>query len=83
MKIRIASVLCFWVQVEYQSILEENPDWPKQEVVSDILRKFEEAGDATRYLDRKGRVAWKATSRMLTRLADAEREVEDDWADWP
>ena len=47
------------------------------------LVEYEAAGDAMRYLDRNGRVAWKATTRMLTRLADLEREVEDDWAEWP
>jgi hypothetical protein len=36
-----------------------------------------------RYVDADGRVAWKGTPRMRTRLADAEREAEDDLADWP
>jgi hypothetical protein len=44
--------------------------------------RIEEAGDAMRSLDRKGRVAWKATPRMLTKLADAEQEARDDLADW-
>jgi hypothetical protein len=35
-----------------------------------------------RYVNVDGRVAWKATSRMLTRLADAEQEAKDDLADW-
>ena len=39
---------------------------------------FEEAGDAMRYLNTEGEVAWKATPRMLTRLADAEQEARDD-----
>ena len=80
MKFHIASVLRFWVQVEYQSVLEANPNWPKQEVLSDVLRSYEAAGDAMRYLDRNGRVAPKATPRMLKRLADAE--AKDDLADW-
>jgi hypothetical protein len=52
-------------------------------VIAQILRKFEEAGDAMRYLNAGGRVAWKATPRMLARLADAEREAQDDLADCP
>ncbi len=83
MKIRMTTVLRFWVEFEYQDLFEEYPDRPQALLLTEILRKFEEAGDAMRYLDRKGRVAWKATSRMLTRLADAEREVKDDWADLP
>jgi hypothetical protein len=36
-----------------------------------------------RFLNADGRVAWKATAGMLTRLADAEQEARDDLADWP
>jgi hypothetical protein len=50
----------------------------RPEVLAQIGRKFEEAGKAMRYLDRKGRVAWKATPAMLSRLADAEQEALDD-----
>jgi hypothetical protein len=36
-----------------------------------------------RYLNAKGQIAWKASPSMLSRLADAEREVEDDLEDLP
>ena len=36
-----------------------------------------------RYLNSDGRIAWRATPSMLTRLADAEREVIDDLEGWP
>jgi hypothetical protein len=39
------------------------------------------AGDAMRYLNAKGEISWKATPRMLTRLADAEQEAIDDMDD--
>jgi hypothetical protein len=35
-------------------------------------------GDAMRYLNVEGKIAWKASPWMLSRLADAEREVETD-----
>jgi hypothetical protein len=50
-------------------------------VLSEILQQYEEAGDAMRYLNAQGGVAWKASPRMLARLADAERAVEDDWVE--
>jgi hypothetical protein len=77
------STLRFWVEVEWPSLQEKNPDRLKPLLLGEILCRYEAAGDAMRYLDRKGRVAWKATPRMLARLADAEREVKDDWAGWP
>ena len=50
----------------------------KSQLLSEILHEFEEAGDAMRYLNSKGQIAWKATPRLLTRLADAEQEARDD-----
>jgi hypothetical protein len=81
MTIFMTRTLQFWVEVEYECLREEKSDHPKAQLLSEILRRYKEAGDAMRYLDRKGRVSWKASPRMLARLADAEREVEDDWAD--
>jgi hypothetical protein len=70
---------------ELDSYRARNPGLTKSELIAQILRAFEEAGDATRYLNTKGhqgRNCLEGTPRMLTRLADAEREVEDDLADW-
>ena len=53
------------------------------ELIAKVLREFEKTGDAMRFLNADSRVAWKATPRMLSRLADAEREARDDLADWP
>jgi hypothetical protein len=36
-----------------------------------------------RYLDKQGKIAWKASLRFLTMLADAEREAQDDLEDFP
>jgi hypothetical protein len=83
MKIRMSRILRFWIDVEYDDIRDQDPGRPITEVIAQILREFEEAGDAMRYLDAHGRVAWKATPTMLARLADAEREARDDLADCP
>jgi hypothetical protein len=82
MKIRMTNTLRLWVDVEHQHIKNENTGSTKAELIAKILRDFEEAGDAMRYLNAEGRIAWKATPNMLTRLADAEREVIDDLEGW-
>jgi hypothetical protein len=82
MKFRISRILRFWVDVEYENIRKQGPSRPRTEVIALILRAYEEAGDAMRFLNASGQVAWKATPRMLTRLADAEREAGDDLAEW-
>jgi hypothetical protein len=83
MKLRITKVLRFWVDVEYEGIKNHHPVRPRTELIAQILRKFEEAGDAMRYLNKKREIAWKATPGMLTRLADAEQEaMDDELAEW-
>jgi hypothetical protein len=83
MKFYITKVLRFWVECEFPDYGAQHSSLTKSELIAQILRSFEEAGDAMRYLNAEGRVAWKASPRMLARLADAEREAEDDLADWP
>jgi hypothetical protein len=83
LKFHMTNVLRFWVDVEYADSKDQDPSSSKAKVIAQILRAYEEAGDAMRYLNADGRVAWKATPRMLTRLADAEREARDDLAEWP
>jgi hypothetical protein len=74
-------VLRFWVDVEYEGIKTHRPGCTRTELVAQILGKFEEAGDAMRYVDSKGEIAWKAAPAMLSRLADAEQEAIDDMDD--
>jgi hypothetical protein len=34
-----------------------------------------------RYLDKQGKISWKASPRFLTMLADAERDAQDELQD--
>jgi hypothetical protein len=77
-KFRMTKVLRFWVDVEYERIKNHASEHTRTELLAKILRKFEEAADAMRYLNTKGEIAWKATPGMLSRLADAEQEARDD-----
>jgi hypothetical protein len=83
MEVRMTDLLRFWVECELPDYRAQHFSLTKSELIAAILREFEEAGDAMRFLSAEGRVAWKATPRMLIRLADAEREARDDLADWP
>jgi hypothetical protein len=84
MKFRMTKNLRFWVDVEFERIKNHASGRPRTELLPQILRKFEEASDAMRYLNKKGEIAWKATPGMLSRLADAEQEaIDDELAEWP
>ena len=83
MKFRMDKTLRFWVDCSYEDRKHENPNRTKTHLIAEILCEYERHGDAMRYLDHTGQIAWKASPWMLSRLTDAEREVEDDMADFP
>jgi hypothetical protein len=79
----MSKTLRFWVECEYADRVEQAAGQSGQQVLAEILREYEEAGEAIRFLSRKGKIAWKATPKMLRRRHDAEREAEADMEDWP
>jgi hypothetical protein len=78
MKFRMSRNLAIWVEVACEHRKTRSPDKSKQALIAEILHEWEEAGEAMRYLRTDGKIGWKPTQRTLDRLADAEREVEDD-----
>ena len=83
MEICMTKVLRFWEGVEYERTKNDLSEGSKSRQIAQILRRFEEVGEAMRYLNAKGEIAWKATPGMLSRLADAEQEARDDeLAEW-
>ena len=83
MKFRMDAILRFWVDCSYEDRKHHHPNRPKADLIAEILHEYERSGDAMRYLDAAGQIAWKASPSMLQKLADAEREVEDDMEDLP
>jgi hypothetical protein len=83
MKLRMDKPLRFWVDVAYEDIRWDHDNLTKRQLLAHILREYESRGDAMRYLNAKGKISWKASPLFLTKLADAERDAQDDLADFP
>jgi hypothetical protein len=83
MKLRMDKTLQFWTDVAYEHIKSANAELSRRQLVAQILREYERRGDAMRCLNKRGRIAWKASPRFLSMLADAERDARDDLIDWP
>ena len=83
MKFRMQKTLKFWVECEYEHRKFENLSRSRTELIAEILRDFELHGDAMRFLNTKGQIAWKASPVMLSRLRDLQRDAEEDLADLP
>jgi hypothetical protein len=60
MKFRMDETLRFWVDCSYEDKRHENPDRTRAELIAEILREYEQCGDAMRYLNANGEIAWKA-----------------------
>jgi hypothetical protein len=78
MKLRMGRILRVWVDCSYDDRRCENASHTRAEMIVEILRDYERTGDAMRYLNAKGQIAWKASPWLISRLADAEREVRQD-----
>jgi hypothetical protein len=81
MKLRMTKKLKFWVDVACEQTKTRRAGKSRQALVTEVLSEFEQAGDAMRYLRPDGKIGWKATPRMLDRLADGEREAREDEED--
>jgi hypothetical protein len=82
-KLQMDEILRFWAEVACENIQSSGVNLTRRQLLAQILREYEKRGDAQRCLDSKGKIVWKASPRFLTMLADAERDAEDDLADFP
>ena len=82
MKFRMDATLRFWVDVAYEEIKSDHINLTKRQLLAQILRQYERRGHAMRCLDKQGKIAWKASPRFLTMLADAERDAQDELQDF-
>jgi hypothetical protein len=80
MKLRIDKNLRFWVEAEIHTVLLiHDPDANEQKLMRAVLQEYAERGLATRYVDSKGRIVWKATEKMHRHLEDQELTESVDW----
>ena len=78
MKFPMDKTLRFWVDVAYDHIKYDHISLTKHQLIAQVLREYEQRGDAVRYLDANGKIAWKPSPLFLTKLADAERDAQDE-----
>jgi hypothetical protein len=86
MKMQMDKTLRFCVEAAYGAFKRDHPKRSKGQVISSLLRQFEERGEAMRYLNAKGRIAWKASPKFLEILAEEERDAQyelDEFLDYP
>jgi hypothetical protein len=50
-------------------------DRARNAVLAELLSSLEECGDAMRYVDAKGRIAWRATPCLRDIIKDLEEDV--------
>ena len=55
---------------------------PRDRVSAEMLIELEAAGDAMRYVNSRGQIAWKATPQLRDFLMDLQLDAEADLADF-
>jgi hypothetical protein len=83
MKILMDKTLRFWAEVACENLQSSGANLTKRQLLAQILQQYERRGDAMRYLNEQGKIAWKASPQFLMMLADAERDARDDLAEFP
>jgi hypothetical protein len=69
-------------QVYEEARLGRIGGFPDRDVVfAEVLADLESGGDAMRYLNSKGQIAWKATPDLRDYLEDLKLDAEADLAD--
>ena len=77
-KIRMDETLRFWVECEYDRRKVGIIGQRRDQIIADILLEWEACGEAMRFCDADGVIAWKASPEMLERLANDEAEALAD-----
>ncbi|MBX9775833.1 MAG: hypothetical protein K2Y71_15755 [Xanthobacteraceae bacterium] len=75
----IDAALKVWIDVHSDMRCREGDRRPRRRIVADVLCAWERHGQAMRYLNNKGRVAWKPSPMMLDHWKDQEADAESDW----
>jgi hypothetical protein len=83
LKLQMDEILRFWAEVACENLQSSGANLTKRQLLAQILQQYERRGDAMRYLNANGNIAWKASPRFLMMLADAERDARDDLAEFP
>ncbi len=78
MKYYMDRTLRFWVNNKYHQIKGNLPYLRRSEIVAGILCEFESAGNASRFVRKDGKLAWRATDKIREDLYEQEQDALDD-----
>lgn len=81
MKDHLDKTLRFWVDCEIEGRRDQFLDRRRGRnyLTSLILQDFEAMGHAKRYIDKKGRIAWRATESFIEELAAEEAALQGEY----
>jgi hypothetical protein len=70
---------CVQIEFDRAHLGRKRPFEEQATLLADILAEYEAAGDAIRYLDRNGELAWRATPRLQNHLRDQYLDMESEF----
>jgi hypothetical protein len=84
MEILIDKILMEYADQAYETVRlgRNGVHTPRDLVPREFLAELEAAGDAMRYVNSHGQIAWKATPSLCQYLKDMELDAKADLADF-
>jgi len=73
--------LSFWVMAEYRSTKHRYPNLKRSEIIGGILSQLENAGYASRFIRKDGKLGWRSTDEMREDLFTREQKIMFDRID--
>jgi hypothetical protein len=67
--------LGFWVIAEYESTKHRYPNLKRSEIIAGILSQLENAGYASRFMRKDGKLGWRSTDEMREDLFSREQKA--------
>jgi hypothetical protein len=81
MQYRMSRELSFWVMAEYRSTKHRYPNLKRSEIIGGILSQLENAGYASRFIRKDGKLGWRSTDEMREDLFTREQKIMFDRID--
>jgi hypothetical protein len=81
MKIRMDGELKLEVETMVHAMIGGQDDINRKQLLVSVLLDFLRDGEAERFIRRDGRVGFRATKKLLERIAEQKDEAEMEWED--
>ena len=79
MKIRMDKQLQLEVETQVAAMCGDNEDIDQKDLLVSVLLDYLRNGEAERFIRPDGKMGFRATKKLLERIAEEEEALEEEW----